>query len=391
MSSLFEELETIAATRGPAAAVDHLNAELERRRDFHALFHGLILKTRMELGLPLVQGFDADGLPCEVRHRYEEGIRRAARIVGQAFLQQDDLAGAWPYYRMIQEVEPVAGAIERVRPDPDDPEAWQTLIGIAWNEGVHPRRGFDLILERFGTCSAITSFGQAVPENEDVRNYCIQALVRDVYRETCVRVQAEIERREKVKPGDHPLVELIRGRPWLFEEDGYHIDLSHLSAVVEYAAHLPRCRELQLAIELCDYGVHLSPRFANPGDPPFEDRYRDFGIYLRALAGEGADAAVAHFQQKAESADSAEAGTLPGEVLVNLLMRLNRPGEAVQAYTRYLAQADPRRLSCPPLHELCAQAGDYRPYCEWALRRGDPVNFAAGLLHDASASPPATS
>jgi hypothetical protein len=52
----------------------------------------------------------------------------------------------------------------------------------------------------------------------------------------------------------------------------------------------------------------------------------------------------------------------------------------VAAYARYLAQADARQLRCPSLQELCAKAGDFRPLVEVSLRRGDLVNYAAGLL-----------
>ena len=57
------------------------------------------------------------------------------------------------------------------------------------------------------------------------------------------------------------VLKLIEGRDWLFEDDGYHIDTSHLSSVVQMAVHLTPCDELRLARELCAYGKRLSPRF----------------------------------------------------------------------------------------------------------------------------------
>ena len=47
---------------------------------------------------------------------------------------------------------------------------------------------------------------------------------------------------------------------WLFEDDLYHIDLTHLSSVVQMSIHLPACEELALARELCVYGQQISPR-----------------------------------------------------------------------------------------------------------------------------------
>ena len=54
--------------------------------------------------------------------------------------------------------------------------------------------------------------------------------------------------------------ELIAGRDWLFQDDFYHIDVSHLGAVVQMSVHLPPGEELDLARELCAYGERLAPR-----------------------------------------------------------------------------------------------------------------------------------
>ncbi len=127
--------------------------------------------------------------------------------------------------------------------------------------------------------------------------------------------------------------------------------------------------------------MKLSPKFQSPGDPPFENLYRDYHVYFQTLLGQDVDEGIAHFRAKAEAADPQET-TLPGEVLVTLLVRLERYAEAVQAFARYLGQADARRLSCPSLQELCHEIGDYRPLVEVSLRRGDLVNYAAGLLQE---------
>src|SRR5581483_5000710 len=142
------------------------------------------------------------------------------------------------------------------------------------------------------------------------------------------RLKADIVRREGSAPATDSVRELMEGRDYLFEDEFYHVDVSHLGAVVQMATHLPPGEELDMARELCAYGRRLSPRFQYPGDPPFEDQYRDYGVYLDTLAGKDVEAGLAHFRQKAETADPEQAGTRPAEVLVNLLLRLDRPKDA---------------------------------------------------------------
>ena len=376
MPSIFDELESTLQANGPAPMVDRLCQELRERKDYHGLFYGMLLKKRMELGLSAVQVGKAEDLPKEVLDPYEETIRQAARTIGKMYLDDGDIAGAWPFYRMINEPKPIADAIDKV--EPDDSEGFQRVLEIAWHEGAQPKKGFDLLLKRFGICNAITTLGQAFPQDPEVRRHCVQRLARALHEELRERVGADIQRREGSVPDAKRVKDLLAGRDWLFEDEFAHIDVSHLGAIVQFAIHLPPCEELQLAIDLCEYGMKLPPKMQYGGEPPFDDQYRDYRTYLQTLAGTSVEEGIAHFQAKAEQANAED--TMPAEVLINLLVRLNRHRDAVQAYGRYLAQADARQLSCPSLQELCEKAGDYQPLVEVSIRRGDLVNYAAGLL-----------
>jgi hypothetical protein len=156
--------------------------------------------------------------------------------------------------------------------------------------------------------------------------------------------------------------------------------VSHLGAVVQMSTYLPPGEELGMARELCAYGRRLSPRFRQPGDPPFEDLYADHDVYLAALAGDDAEAALDHFRAKAADADPEEAGTRPAEVLVNLLLRVGQPAEALAVARRHLAGVDPQQLVCPGIPELCQRADDYQALADVARAQSDPVHFLAGLL-----------
>jgi hypothetical protein len=65
---------------------------------------------------------------------------------------------------------------------------------------------------------------------------------------------------------------------------------------------------------------------------------------------------------------------------VNLLLRLNRPGEALEVARKYLAKEDERQISCPGITELCRRTGNYDVLTDVARQQGNPLNFLVGLL-----------
>jgi len=194
------------------------------------------------------------------------------------------------------------------------------------------------------------------------------------------RLTAEISQREGSAPTTNDLRQLMAGRDWLFADDFYHIDVSHLQSVVQMSADLPASDELDLARQLSAYGEHLSPRFQSGGDPPFENSYHDYSIFLAVLAGDRVEEGLAHFRAKVEAGDPAEDGPYTAEVLVNLLLRLNRPAEALAAAQKYLADFQDRRLSCPNLAELCQKVGNYQALAESGRAAGDPIHFFFFLI-----------
>jgi hypothetical protein len=384
---VFDELERTFATEGADAAAHRLCERLRDEKDYSSLFYALLMRKRQQLGVTPIPTGPATDLPERTHAEYEEAIRQAGRHVGELYLREGQLAQAWAYFRMLNEPEAVRRILDTYQPGEE--EDVQPLVQIAFYEGVHPHKGFDWILQRFGLCNAITTLSsQELPHPPEVRHYCIRALVRALYAELRERLSAEIERHDGKPPAEASappdtrgvIRQLIAGRDWLFGEDFSHIDLSHLSSVVQMSMHLPSCAESEMARELCEYGQHLCGRFLNPGDPPFEDLYRAIGIYLAILAGDNVEEGLAYFHKQAEQADPETIGTYPAQVLVNLLLRLDRPSEALSVARKYLASADNRQLSCPSLVELCQKVGDYRTLAEVAREQGDLVHFLAGLL-----------
>jgi hypothetical protein len=377
--AIFNNLASMMAQSGPAAAIEQLCQILREKKDYASLFYALLLKKRFELGVSPIPTGSAQELPEETHEPYEEAIRLAGREVGQLYLEQGDIPRAWVYFRMLGENEAVKAAFEKYQPKEDDDV--QQLVDIAFHQGVNPQKGFDLLLERFGICSAITMVGsQEMGMPADVRDYCIRKLVRALHAELCQRLKAEIAHHDGSAPDVTSVKELIAGRDWLFADDFYHIDISHLGAVVQMSIFLTTGEELSMARELCEYGKRLSPRFLGAGEPPFENQYQDYAVYLAALAGDAVEEAIAHFQAKVDKADPENEGTRPAEVLVNLLLRLERPEEALAVARKHLASVNSRPLGCPSIVELCQRTKNYRALADVAREQGDLVHFVAGLV-----------
>jgi hypothetical protein len=379
VTAIFDDLQQTLDREGPAVAIDKLCAALREQKDYTNLFYALLMKKRHELGVLPIPTAPAQSLPKHAHADYEAAIREAGLLVGKLYLDEGNIPGAWAFYRMLGEQEPIRQALDKVVPV--EGEDCQALVDIAYQQGVHPKKGFDLVLERFGICSAITMVGGGeFPHGPEVREHCIRRLVRALYKELFERLCAEIQRVQNFRPTATTVRELLAGRDWLFDDDLYHIDISHLGAVVQMSIHLAPCEELQLARELCEYGQHLSPRFQNNSDPPFENQYPDYAVYLAILAGDHVEEGVAHFRAKVENTDPKEVGTYPAEVFVNLLLKLGRDKEALSIARRYLATTDPRRMTCPGIVELCEKTGDFQVLADVAREQENPVHFVAGLL-----------
>ena len=381
--AIYDDLEKALKTSGPAEAVDRLGAALRQSKEYSSLFYTLLMKKRVELGVsPLPTGPSSE-LPASTHEPYEQAIREAARQVGRLYLDEGNLTQAWSFFRIIGEREPVIQALDKYELGEGD-EA-QSVIELAFHQGLHPRKGFDWILQRFGICSAITLVGSNLNNGEfshgaEVRDHCLRSLARSLHEQLVERLHADIVRREGSAPASRSIPELLAGRDWLMDEDNYHIDTSHLNSVVQMAAHVAPCAELKLVRELCQYGQKLSPQFQYAADPPFQDQYRDYEVFFKILLGEDVEAGLAHFRAKCDTKDSDYPINTAAEVLVNLLLRLGRESDALAVARQHLTNVDERQLSCPGVTELCRRTGDFQALAEIARERGDPVSFVAGLI-----------
>lgn len=370
----FELIEQAMASGGARSALDLLARKFLSEKQYPQLFETRLMQKRLELGLPLIQLGAIEDLPEPERGSYEAGVRAAARETGTLFLADGDIPRAWPYFRAIGERETVASAIEASQPG-DRNEA---LIEIALGERVHPRKGLELVIAQHGICRAITYFEQ-FPSLEN-REACLVLLVRSLHSELVANLKNAIARREGQSPITHGIRGLIQGREWLFGEFDAYVDTSHVINVIRFAMDLEDRDAVRLALELCEYGAHLSAQFKMRGEPPFEDIYRDHAIYLHALLGEDLDAAIGHFAEKIAAQDDPMRAIQSAQVLVGLLLRHERYREAVEISFEHLSGIPANQLACPTLYQLCQLAGDSQRLKEVARERGDLLSFAAGAI-----------
>jgi hypothetical protein len=320
----------------------------------------------------------ASDLPADTHERYEKAILDAGRYVGGLLLERGDLPKAWGFFRLIGETEPMRAALDAYAPDPDADT--YGVVEIAWQHGVHPKKGFDLILDRHGVCSAITMVGSAdLSQRPEVRDYCVKRLVVALSEQLRERLIGDLRHRGVSVADAATVPELLAADPALFADDMYHIDTSHLNSVVQYAGQLSPCDELKLALQLSEYGERLSPTLRGDAAPPFENTYADYTPYLKVLAGIDVQVGLKHFHAKLPAA--AETGdTYPAETLVNLYLRLDRLTDALAVAKEHLANTGGQELSCPPLVELARRANDFAALAEAAKGNADPVNYLAGLI-----------
>lgn len=377
--------DQIASLAGDAEQLfEAIARRLAAERKFHELFDARLAQSRHRLGLPLDQSGDLDDLPEPVRSELEAAYLQACREAGQLLLDAGRFREAWMYLRPAGEKNLVRESLERVVPKDDRMEE---LIQVALHEGVAVQRGLGWMLGHYGTCNSITTFEGLAPRLEIAdQQACAAVLVRHLHNELLRNVRAHVEQREGAPPATNRLAELITGRDWLFENDNYHTDTSHLAAVVRFARLLEEPAAVELALDLVEYGRRLAPQLQYPGDPPFEDLYASHRLLFLATLGRQVDEAIDFFRQQAETLPLEEHGTAAIETCLVLLVRVGRPLEALETYAALVPTDVSLSPYAPSLLELARRSRDWDTYLRIMRDRDDVVGYAIGQLE----SQPAT-
>ena len=313
---------------------------------------------------------------------FRDAYTAAAREVGQRFLDAGQLADAWAYFRTINETASVRAAIaKKVAEVPHEPGAGlDELLNLALYEGAHIVEGLKLLLRTHGTCNTVTAMGQVMPQmTPDERRQAAAMMVRNIYGDLQANVRRDVERRQPLVKQNASLRELIQGREFLFAEGGYHIDVSHLHSTVSFARHLDRdCPELQLAIELSDYGAQLAEPLRYPSDVPFDDYYVANRHFLNALAGVEVDESMQYFIDRLQREPDAPDQRMIAFVIADLGQRVERTSMALEAAAPFLKQMeDPAGFS---FTAYCVGAKRFDILESSARENNDVLGLATVLL-----------
>lgn len=371
----FAELALLADD--PAEMVDALVKIYRRSRTPHELFEALKMRTRVRLGLPLVSDDSTASHPEEIERQLENGLLDACRETGLMLLTAGRVREGWMYLRPTGDTAKAAELISEI---PVTDENADEIIQVTLHEGVDIGRGYQLVLERMGTCNSITTFEQVLSGRHQSDQRIAAALLLDhVYNELLASVRADIERRESAAPTESSLEELVQNRRHLFAGGAYHLDTTHLAATVRLARVLSDESQHRRAMELVQYGRRLDAQYQYPGDEPFHDFYPAYALFYGALLGRGVDDAVAYFANKAATVDPAEHGSGAIEVYIDLLDRIGRSDEALAAAVKLIPSDIPAPRVAPLLLELAARAENTQPVKDFARRRGDLLLYTAAL------------
>lgn len=382
MTSSFDELRSALTSQGGGAALAKAAEILRQQKKYHELFEVLKMQLRLKLGLPLLAGEGADGLAEQQRTQLEDGLIAACREVGSALLSDGKIREGWMYLRPVGDKAEGARLLGQI---PATDENYEELIDVCLHEGIDPGRGYGLVLNHYGVCNAITTFDSSLsrrPRSDQAP--AARLLLRQVHEDLLGSVRADIARREAREPAERTLKELVQDRDWLFQDNSYHLDTTHLAATARIARALSDVDDLLLALDLTEYGRRLSSQFQYPGDEPFGDMYPASGLYFQALLGQNVEQAAAYFKTKAESLDPEQHGYGPIEVYVDLLTRLSRHREALAAAMQFGLGSIQPLGSALPLVELARRAGDASSVLEHCRAKDDLLGFAAALVQEAS-------
>src|SRR5262245_27422308 len=288
-TSDFDQLQSAFSSGGAEAALKRAADLLREQKKYHELFEVLKMQVRRKLGLPLLPGA-SDELPEETRTKLEDGLISSCREVGSALLKEGKIREGWMYLRPVGDRGEAAGLMGQIEANDEN---YEDLIEICLHEGVDIGRGYGLVLEHYGTCNAITQYDSSVvrrPRAEQAP--AAQRLLRRVHADLLHSVKADIARQEGQQPAGTTLKELLADRDWLFQDNAYHLDTTHLAACVRISRVLSDPADLRMALDLTDYGRRLSQQFQYQGDEPFAEIYPANALYYQALLGENVDEAV---------------------------------------------------------------------------------------------------
>ena len=91
------------------------------------------------------------------------------------------------------------------------------------------------------------------------------------------------------------------------------------------------------------------------------------------------DESLAHFRERAEATDAHQEGTFAIEAYIDLLARVGKPAEALQATVDLIPQGIQTTGRAPSFYDLSEQMKDFDRYRELCKERDDMLGFVISL------------
>ena len=380
----------------PVETLDELAETLETTGQYSAWFEALKLKARWEVGAQPWNLGQAEELTADQQQALEERLVAACRRVGEKLIGLGRITEGWMYLRPIGDATHVERLLKTV---PLNDDTVEQLIEVTLGHGVAPAWGFQLLLERMGTCNAITAFdSQMVTAPLLQRHNAAERLVRHLYQELWSSVEQHWRRQLEtegapVNEAPQCLAEAIEKHPELLANQNYHIDTYHLSSVVRIGRISDDPEVQQLARQLCVYGRGLGDLYQPRGYAVFEPYYVAHGHYYDLLLEpENHPEAWEFFRQRrqvlTEESQQPTALTLEGQieatdVLVELLTRCGRIPEAIDVLLDQLFTCGEhqRHRWTMLLFQCCQTQKDFEPLMDYSKKANDAFGFGLGAFY----------
>ena len=370
----FEKFDIDCHEADSATALANLADYLIENERLHELFEVRKLQLRHSLGLRIEKWQAIDELPTEKGQQLEVGLVEICREIGTRFFQSGQVSEGWQYLEPVGDNLLLSSLLKEVQVTDENVEA---LIQLTVGQGIEAELGFQLVLERFGTCSSITTYeSQLAMQPLKVRRGPASLLVQHLYRELRQRVAAVIEEHEGAVDDDSSLIQLMEGRDWLFQDMGHHVDTTHLASTVRISKIVDQKETIQQAIELAMYGTRLHEDFQYPGQTPFENLYLDSLGFLIALSGGDPATAIRRLSDLASESASFDAAIW----LVYLQDQLDLGAESIRDYLGLIHQQQAEQMPgedvCPNLMYLVSKYRQFDLAKAELTRMGDLLSYA---------------
>ncbi|WP_146520521.1 hypothetical protein [Stieleria varia] len=380
-SAIFEQL--LSAGDDPERVLDQTVEYFRSQALPMELFEALKMQIRARLGLALNPTDNEPSRSEDIDRALESGLLNACRESGRMLIDQGRVLEGWTYLRPIGDMDEAREMFSKIE---ITDENYEEMIQVLLHEGVDIGRGFQAILDHQGTCNSITMFDQAVGQRGKTdQQAAAERLLLHFYNELIELVRADITERDKAPGPDESLYDMISTRKWVLEEGGYHLDTTHLSATVRIASVLNQRELIDKAWELTQYGKRLNHQFQYPGEEPFVDFYPAYAAFYGILRGENVEPGLKLFHRKATSVNAEQHGTGAIETYVDLLDRVGRHQEAIDAAIEMVPDDVPSARIVPLLLDIAGRAkkaGVENPYdavLAYCQDHNDVLGYAAAL------------